>query len=165
VDADPIKPPDTEPPATPEPPADADKDPQLVGEGDQAQENAPAAEANAAPALSPAAPLTVELPVAVILKADNMALESPDDTLLHLVGDGSANAAQGRRVTAYEWRSHRAGVLSTSITATLPISSLAAGPHLISLRVQDDQGQWSQASEMLWLNAPFTQVFLPAVQR
>jgi subtilisin family serine protease len=159
------KPPDTEPPLTPEAPADAGKDPQLVGEGEQAQENAPSAEAEAAPAITLAAPITVELPVAVILKADNLAVLSPITTELILVGDASANAAKGRSVAAVEWRSNRDGVLATTLTATVPISGLAAGPHVIQLRVQDDAGNWSLASEAVWLNPPFTQVFLPAIKR
>jgi hypothetical protein len=165
ADVDPIKPPDTEPPATPEPPSDPDKEPQLVGEGELAQESAPIAEADAAPAITPAAPITVEVPVAMILKADNLALLSPITTELILVGDGSANVTKGRSVVAVEWRSHRDGVLATTLTTTLPITQMAAGPHVISLRVQDDEGNWSLASEAVWLNAPFTQVFLPAVQR
>ncbi len=165
ADVDPIKPPDTEPPATPEPPADAGKDPQLVGEGEQAQENEPVAEANVAPAISLAAPITVELPVAVILQSDNLALLSPITTELILVGDASANAAKGRRVAAVEWRSNRDAVLATTQTATVPISQLAAGPHVIQLRVQDDAGNWSIVSEAVWLNPPFTQVFLPAIRR
>ena len=162
---DTVKPPDAEPPIAPEPPADAGKDPQLVGEGESAQENAPTAEANANGVVSPTAAITVELPVAVILKADDKPIETGITGTLVLVGDASANAAHGRSVAAYEWRSQRGGLLSTNITATLPITQLATGPHIITFRVKDDQGNWSQPSEALWVRLPASFVFLPVVRR
>ena len=44
-------------------------------------------------------------------------------------------------VTAYEWTSSISGALSTA--TTFSTSSLSAGTHTISLRVQDDDGAWS----------------------
>jgi len=46
-------------------------------------------------------------------------------------------------VTAYEWRSDLAGVLSTA--PSFSTSSLAAGTHTISFRVRDDKSAWSSA--------------------
>jgi subtilisin family serine protease len=160
---DDTKPPDEEPPATPEPPAEEGKAPQLPGEGADGQENAPSAESAAT--ISPTVAVTVELPVAVILQADAKAIEDRRDDLLHLIGDAAANAARGRSVVACEWRSHRDGVLSTAITATLPISQLAPGPHIITFRVQDDQGHWSQPDSALWVNLPAWFVYLPTTVR
>jgi len=134
-----------------------------LGEGADGQENAPSAESAAA--ISPTVAVTVELPVAVILQADAKAIEDRRNDLLHLIGDAAANAARGRSVVAYEWRSHRDGVLSTAITATLPISQLAPGPHIITFRVQDDQGHWSQPDSALWVNLPAWFVYLPATVR
>ncbi|MCS6849528.1 MAG: S8 family serine peptidase [Anaerolineae bacterium] len=160
---DDTKPPDDAPPEAPQPPAEDGKAPQLPGEGADAQENAPVAESAAA--ILPAVPITVELPVAVILKADANAVEAKRDDLLYLVGDASANAARGRSIVAYEWRSHRDGVLSTGITATLSISQLAPGPHIITFRARDDQGYWSQADSALWVNPPAAFVYVPMVRR
>jgi hypothetical protein len=160
---DDAKPLDETPPEAPQPPAEDGKDPQLPGEGADAQESAPAAEGAATIAL--AAPITVELPVAVILQADANAVEGNHTDALYLVGDAAANAARGRSVVAYEWRSHRDGVLSTGITATLPISQLAPGPHIITFRVQDDQGHWSQPDSALWVNLPAAFVYVPLVRR
>lgn len=160
---DDAKPPDETPPETPQPPAEDGKDPQLPGEGADAQENAPAAESAATIVL--AAPITVELPVAVILQADANAVEENHTDTLYLVGGAAANAARGRSVVAYEWRSHRDGVLSTGITATLPISQLAPGPHIITFRAQDDQGHWSQPDSALWVNLPAAFVYVPLVRR
>lgn len=160
---DPDKSLDEQPPETPEPPAEADKDPQLAGEGADGQENSP--RADAIPTITLAVTPTVELPVAVIVQAGADAVEDGRDDVLYLVGDASANAARGRSVAAYEWRSHRDGILATGITATLPIAQLAPGPHLITFRAQDDQGQWSQPAEALWVNAPASFVFLPPVTR
>jgi hypothetical protein len=158
---DPIKPPDTEPPTPPEPPSDGDKDPLLPGQGGDAQENAPRAEA--APEMTLTVSAGPELPVAVILQADAKAIETGQDDLLHLIGDTSANAANDRSVVAYEWRSHRDGVLSTAITATVPITQLSAGPHVLSFRAQDDQGHWSLPSESVWIKMPASFVFTPLV--
>jgi len=160
---DPAKPPDTEPPAPPEPPSDEDKDPLLTGEGGDAQENAPRAEA--APELASSASAGPELPVAVILQADTNAVETGEDDLLRLIGDASANAVNGRSVVAYEWRSHRDGVLSTHITATVPITQLSSGPHVLSFRAQDDQGNWSLTSEAVWIKMPASFVFIAALER
>ncbi len=163
VDEDPIKPPDDAPPVAPEPPADANKDPQLVGEGEFAQENAP--DVNTAPVISPTAAITVELPVSVILKADAKPIEDSLTDTLHLIGDASANEVRGRTVMTYEWSSHRDGVLSNSITATLPLTQLAPGPHIISFRVQDDLGNWSQPAQAVWVQSPAAFVYLPSVQK
>jgi subtilisin family serine protease len=160
---DETKPPDDAPPEAPQPPAEDGKEPQLPGEGADAQESAPVAESAAA--IAPVAPLTVELPVAVILKADTNAVEVKREDMLYLVGDASANVARGRSIAAYEWRSHRDGVLSTGITATLPISQLAPGPHIITFRTQDDQGHWSQPDHALWVNLPAAFVYVPMVRR
>jgi hypothetical protein len=101
----------------------------------------------------------------LILQADAKPIEDETEDTLHLAGGASANAAHGRSIVAYEWRSHRDGVLANEITATLPISQLAPGPHIITFRAQDDQGNWSQPSETLWVNLPTHFVFLPAAER
>jgi len=44
-------------------------------------------------------------------------------------------------VVGYEWKSDIDGLLGTS--ATLELSSLSAGRHRVSLRIRDDDGNWS----------------------
>ncbi len=157
------KPSDETPPEAPEPPAEDGKDPQLPGDGADGQESTPAAESAAA--LSLPAPLAIEPPIAVILQADTNAVEENRADVLHLIGAAAANAARGRSIVAYEWRSHRDGTLSTEITATLPISQLAPGPHMITFRAQDDQGHWSYPDSVLWINPPAAFVHVPLVRR
>jgi hypothetical protein len=82
-----------------------------------------------------------------------------------LVGEASANTARGRSVAAYEWRSHRDGLLSTQISATIPITPLSVGPHWLSFRAQDDQGNWSLDSTVLWVKEPALRVYVPIVRR
>ncbi len=43
----------------------------------------------------------------------------------------------------YEWNSSQDGPLGSMVTLTIPASDLSIGLHNITLRVQDDVGQWS----------------------
>ena len=58
--------------------------------------------------------------------------------------DGHGTDVEGD-VVAYSWRSSIDGDLST--TASFATSSLSAGVHTIYLRVQDDDGDWSEEVE------------------
>mgnify|MGYP000701642776 CR=1 FL=1 len=46
-------------------------------------------------------------------------------------------------ITAYEWRSDKDGVLSTSKSFSMPASTLSLGTHNIFFKVKDDDGVWS----------------------
>ncbi len=46
-------------------------------------------------------------------------------------------------VVAYRWESNLDGLLATTMTAT--VSNLSVGTHVITFRVQDDMGEWSEA--------------------
>jgi hypothetical protein len=48
-------------------------------------------------------------------------------------------------VTNYEWSSSIDGLLDSSSSSTYSTSSLSAGTHAISFRVQDNNGAWSSA--------------------
>jgi C1A family cysteine protease len=49
-------------------------------------------------------------------------------------------------VSAYNWSSSLDGPLSTAQSFTKPASELSLGTHIITFRVQDDQGAWSAES-------------------
>jgi len=56
------------------------------------------------------------------------------------------------KVVKYEWSSQRDGLLSDR--RKFSMDSLSQGTHLISFRVQDDAGHWSDASTMLIESGP-----------
>ena len=62
---------------------------------------------------------------------------------MSLVGHGADADADGS-IVAYEWSSDLDGVLSTN--ASFTTSDLSWGSHIISLKVQDNLGAWSQAA-------------------
>jgi len=147
----------------PLPPADGGKEPQLAGEGVYGQENAPLAASD--PGLSPNAELTDTIPLAEIEMAGTSASYDPSSTEpLGLTGNASVSPQSGRTIVAYEWRSDLDGLLSTEISATVPLTQLARGTHTITFRAQDSQGYWSQAQSVV-VNLPPQprRVFLPMV--
>ena len=58
-------------------------------------------------------------------------------------GSGVDGDEDGNAIVAWEWSSNLGGVLSTQEDFLLAASSLSAGTHTISFRVQDDEGNWS----------------------
>jgi len=60
-------------------------------------------------------------------------------------GSGVDGDEDGASIAAWEWVSNLDGVLSTQEDFQLAASSLSAGTHSISFRVQDDEGNWSGA--------------------
>lgn len=59
-------------------------------------------------------------------------------------GHGIDTDDNGASVVAYEWSSNLDGVLSNSSTFTQTAGDLTVGTHVITFRVQDDEGRWSQ---------------------
>ncbi len=57
---------------------------------------------------------------------------------------GSGADADGGSIAAWEWTSSLDGALSTQENFLRPAANLLAGTHTISLRVQDNEGQWSE---------------------
>jgi uncharacterized repeat protein (TIGR01451 family) len=62
---------------------------------------------------------------------------------LELSGEGTDNDEDGQAILGYQWRSDVDGVIGTEQTAVLPLTDLTPTAHIISLRVQDDEGEWS----------------------
>jgi len=70
------------------------------------------------------------------------------------------------QILAWDWRSNRDGPLCTTAT-TCQISGrdLSLGVHTISLRVQDNEGVWSQPVTTTITVTKQSQVYLPLVER
>lgn len=87
-------------------------------------------------------PMTYTKPIATInhRSADTVAW---NETLV-IRGMGQ-DSDETSGITAYKWSSNRDGVLGSGATVSRPASSLSTGTHIISLQVQDDEGQWSDA--------------------
>jgi len=65
--------------------------------------------------------------------------------VIHFYGTGSDSDEGSDGITAYEWTSSLDGLLSAQRNFTLTASSLTTGTHTITLRVQDNEGEWSPA--------------------
>ncbi len=59
-------------------------------------------------------------------------------------GSGYDTDEGGWYVTTYEWRSDLDGWLSDQPRFSIQASALSSGTHTISLKCQDDEGEWSQ---------------------
>lgn len=62
-----------------------------------------------------------------------------------LGGGGTDNDEGDSQILGYEWSSNLDGVIGTEADVNIPLSFFTQDLHLISLRVQDDEGQWSTA--------------------
>lgn len=58
-------------------------------------------------------------------------------------GSGLDNDEGGSQILGYEWASNLDGVIGTEANVNIPLAVLTQDLHTISLRVQDDEGQWS----------------------
>jgi hypothetical protein len=75
-------------------------------------------------------------------------------------GSGVDGDEDGASIAAWEWVSNLDGVLSVQEDFLRAASSLSAGTHTVSFRVQDDEGNWSGAVvRTLEVEAPFTEHF------
>lgn len=104
------------------------------------------------------------LPVAQITTNDVRVL--PQDRLL-LFGTARDSGANDR-ILAWDWASDIDGPLcTTSEQCDIPAKFLSLGTHIITLRIQDDEGNWSvptQTTVEVVDNSP-EQIFLPIIIR
>lgn len=58
-------------------------------------------------------------------------------------------------ITAYRWTSSKNGVIGTQATLTIPAAHLSPGSHIITLEVQDSEGEWSlPVSTSIYIASP-----------
>lgn len=105
------------------------------------------------------------MPRAIVLWRSHPAA-SPSFGDLRFVGSGQDYDQLGAGIVAYRWTSSLDGLLSTEKDFTIPASSLSLGLHMISLTVQDNEGNWSSPATIPFLMAdPLYQSWLPASYR
>jgi len=116
------------------------------------------------PTLIPGNPPTVQLD-----SADAATLSQLDNLTLHATAaDNDPNTDKAeQQIMAWDWQSDRDGPLCTTANSCLLSGvNLTPGSHTISVRVQDDEGVWSQSvTTKMLLVTPATAVYLPLVQR
>lgn len=66
---------------------------------------------------------------------------APGETLM-IRGMGQ-DSDETPAITAYRWTSSRDGVIGAQAILTLPAANLSPGSHIITLEVQDGEGEWS----------------------
>lgn len=164
------KPPETLVPLVPLPPQPEGKEEPVFGAGSE-QENTPAALSDTntpAPNIEPGeiyGPPTTGLE----LSADRVV--TGRDALTLMATNAHDNDQQGNGIVAYRWTSDIDGFLGDRAVMTISTQRLAVGIHVISLEVQDNEGNWSiPAQALLEVQAtPDTQqewqVYLPLVTR
>jgi len=88
------------------------------------------------------APVSNTVPIATIIKLS--ATDLKPTAVLTATGQGQDSDATNL-IRQYKWSSNRQGVLQSGNNPMLVIAAtqLISGPHLLSLRVQDDEDVWS----------------------
>jgi ligand-binding sensor domain-containing protein len=84
---------------------------------------------------------------------------------LTLRGGGADNDEGGGRVVAWDWSSDLDGPLCTLADCELPSELFTPGEHVISLRVQDDEGSWSEVVQTTVIFGDAWQIYLPLIVR
>jgi len=80
---------------------------------------------------------------------------------LTLGGTAADQDEGGSLIAAWEWTSNRDGPLCSTGDCLLPHALFSPGTHVLALRVQDDEGMWSQPVTAQLTVAPACKVFLP----
>jgi hypothetical protein len=108
-------------------------------------------------------------PIAVITATQAITLVQPFDRLAlsASASDQDANPNESQdQILAWDWQSDRDGPLCTTAnTCSLDTGLLTAGRHTISLRVQDDEGVWSQPVTTTVTILKAQSVYLPVVRK
>lgn len=161
---DETKAPNSAPEALPLAPVEGDKDVVLSGDGELGQENTPLA-SNDVLSVTEAVSGTQNV-VAFILSPDQeklYRLYTPADQIRFKASASSYAISGTVAITAYEWRSDLDGVLGDHEEFLLPITDLSLGSHTISLRAQNEVGEWSEVVTTTLLVEWPNQIYLPVV--
>jgi hypothetical protein len=86
-------------------------------------------------------------------------------TTLTLRGGGADNDEGGERVVAWDWSSDRDGPLCTTANCTIPHGLFMPGEHAVRLRVQDDEGSWSEGAQTTVIFEDAWRIYLPLIVR
>lgn len=86
-------------------------------------------------------PMRYTRPIATINYLNLSSLEEDDILVMHGMGQDSDET---NVITAWRWTSNKNGVIGTSRILEIPASTLNSGHHIITLEVQDNEGEWSQ---------------------
>jgi hypothetical protein len=84
---------------------------------------------------------------------------------LALNGSGFDGDEDGQRIVAWDWSSDLDGPLCTQAACELPYALCTPGVHSIALRVQDDEGVWSDPAMAQVVVEQARYVYLPLVVR
>jgi hypothetical protein len=102
-----------------------------------------------------------EVPIAQILDVSPLTLTHENDLLLS--GGGFDGDESDGRTVAWSWSSNVDGPLCTETTCRLPWKLFSSGTHILTFRVQDDEGAWSVPVTATVYVQPMWQVYLPLV--
>lgn len=87
------------------------------------------------------------------------------DQLTLTAVDAHDTDEQGQDIIAYRWRSSIDGALGNQAVVTLNAHVLSPGQHIISLEVQDNEGNWSAPVSATLEVATQTYVYVPLITR
>ena len=146
-------------------PVDGDKDVLLSGDGEYGQEEMPLANPEDAEDISQQVNETQSIIAFINSPSELDGLFTPSG-YLRFEGIASSQVnGEDIPISAYGWRSDRAGELGAESLFTLPVTSLTPGTHTIYFKAQNANGVWSEeVSTTLTVEWPY-QVYLPLTVR
>lgn len=103
-------------------------------------------------------------PSAAIANAQPVTVTKGIDREFVLDSTGADSDEGGLEVVAWDWWSDRDGPLCTKALCALEVDTLSFGDHVLSLRVQDDEGVWSPVQTMQLTVVDSKRMYLPALR-
>jgi len=104
-------------------------------------------------------------PTAQITSANALTVTQVETfTLTARATDNDSNSNETRQqILAWDWLVDGQPLCTTATVCTMPAEGLSIGTHTISLRVQDDEGVWSQPATTTLVVTQATAVYLPVI--
>ena len=103
-------------------------------------------------------------PVAVIAATQPATVTKGIDREFVIDSTGADTDEGGLEVIAWDWTSDRDGPLCTKALCVLKVDALSLGDHVLSLRVQDDEGAWSPVQTTQLSVVDSKRTYLPALR-